>query len=142
MPESVMITRLLLACLFGGAIGYLREIERKTAGLRTHILVCLGSALIMVLSLYICVEYKSSDAGRIAAGVITGIGFLGAGAIIREPGSVKGLTTAASIWVTSAIGLVVGSGYYFAATTATVLTLIVIYFLRTVEQVFLKKEGD
>jgi putative Mg2+ transporter-C (MgtC) family protein len=139
--EDVII-RLLLAVILGGLIGLEREIQRREAGLRTHILVCLGSTLIMLTSLYIFGIYKNTgniDPGRIAQGVITGIGFIGAGAIIRQRDAVKGLTTAASIWVVSGIGLTIGCGFLYAAFTATLLALVVLFILRRMERLFSKK---
>ena len=115
MPtDCQMIMRLLLTLVLSGLIGLERQVHRRDAGLRTHILVALGSCLIMLTSLYVFDIYKdkvSLDPARIAAGVITGIGFLGAGTNIREPEGVRGLTTAASLWVVSGIGLAVGCGF-------------------------------
>jgi len=143
MTDSQIIIRLILSVLLGGLIGLERQIHRRTAGLRTHILVSLGSCLIMLTSLYVFDIYKDKvplDPGRIAAGVITGIGFLGAGAIIREREGVKGLTTAASLWVVAAIGLATGCGFYTASLFSTLLTLIVLFFLRYIEDKMLIKE--
>lgn len=137
MPTDLqMIIRLLLTLVLSGLIGLERQVHRRDAGLRTHILVALGSCLIMLTSLYVFDIYKESaslDPARIAAGVITGIGFLGAGTIIREPEGVKGLTTAASLWVVSGIGLAVGCGFNKIAIYATVMVLIVLHFLRFIE---------
>ncbi|MDO8488791.1 MAG: MgtC/SapB family protein [Candidatus Omnitrophota bacterium] len=137
MPTDFqMIMRLLLTLLLSGLIGLERQVHRRDAGLRTHILVALGSCLIMLTSLYVFDIYKdkvSLDPARIAAGVITGIGFLGAGTIIREPEKVRGLTTAASLWVVAGIGLAVGIGFSRVAVYTTVLVLIVLHFLRYVE---------
>jgi len=143
MTDSQIIIRLILSMLLGGLIGLERQIHRRTAGLRTHILVSLGSCLIMLTSLYVFDIYKDKvplDPGRIAAGVITGIGFLGAGAIIRDREGVKGLTTAASLWVVAAIGLATGCGFYTASLVTTLLTLIVLFFLRYIEDKMLIKE--
>jgi len=137
MDDMQVIIRLVLSVILGGGIGFERQIHRRAAGLRTHILVCLGSCLIMLTSLYIFDIYKDKvplDPARIAAGVITGIGFLGAGTIIREREQVKGLTTAASLWVISAIGLAIGCGFYQAAIWAFVLTLAALLLLRGVER--------
>ena len=136
-----IITRLILAVILGGAIGFEREIHKRSAGLRTHILVSLGSCLIMLTSLYVFDIYKNSvplDPARIAAGVVTGIGFLGAGAIIRSGEVVKGLTTAASLWLAAAIGLAAGCGFYLASVITTILTVIVLYFLRRLEGAIVK----
>ena len=131
LDYSILIN-LLLAFVFGGIIGYLREIEGKTAGLRTHILVCVGSTLLMQVSVNVLTLSALADPGRIAAGVVTGIGFLGAGTILRGGNGVKGLTTAASIWITSAIGLALGINLYlgaFAATLVTAFTLQVLGYM-------------
>lgn len=136
MDFVVTVVRLALAFVLGGVIGWERERKHGAAGLRTHILVCVGSALTMLVSLYTFEVYKNlaaTDPSRIAAGVVTGIGFIGAGAIIRNPEKVLGLTTAASIWVSAAIGLAVGCGYISAALTATVLSFIVLSTLKKVE---------
>lgn len=125
--------RLILSILLGGLVGYERQASNKAAGLRTHVLVCMGSCLIMILSMnvYRTVEgLTNADPARLAAQVISGIGFLGAGTIMKEGPLVTGLTTAASIWVVSAIGLAVGFGYYVGAILATLLafaTLTVLY---------------
>ncbi len=128
--------RLSVASLLGGIIGIEREKRKRSAGLRTHILVCTGSALIMLISLYIYGMYRSDtsvDPARIAAGVVTGIGFLGAGAIIRSSEGSYGLTTAASVWVSAAIGLAVGCGYFSGAITAAIIAFLVLAFLKRAE---------
>ncbi len=117
------IVKMLLAVLFSGVIGYEREHSHRPAGFRTHILVAVGSALVMMTSKYVFMEYEglgTFDPTRLGAQVISGIGFLGAGTILREGFSVKGLTTAASLWAVSCIGLAVGSGYYIGALITTV----------------------
>ena len=119
--ELTMVMRMLLALLLAGIIGFQREREGKAAGFRTHILIGLASALFTIASLY---AYKSP---LIASGVVAGIGFLGAGAILKtNEGIVLGLTTAASIWVTAAVGLAVGSGLYLVAVVTTVVALAVL----------------
>jgi putative Mg2+ transporter-C (MgtC) family protein len=136
LTDTQIILRLVLSVFLGGLIGLERQLHRRTAGLRTHILVCLGSCLIMLTSLYVFDIYKDKvplDPARIAAGVITGIGFLGAGTIIREREGVKGLTTAASLWVVAGIGLAIGIGLYKAAVVSAILAFIVLFFLRYVE---------
>ncbi len=144
MPTDLqMIMRLLLTLFLSGLIGLERQAHRRDAGLRTHILVALGSCLIMLTSLYVFDIYKDQvalDPVRIAAGVVTGIGFLGAGTILREPDGVKGLTTAASLWVVAGIGLAVGVGFNRVAIYATVLVLIVLHFLRYLERPLSKEE--
>jgi len=127
-----MTLRLIAACLLGGIIGYEREHIHRPAGLRTHILVCVGSALVMITSEYIYYQFSSHvnvDPARLGAQVISGIGFLGAGTIIKEGISVKGLTTAASLWAVSCVGIAVGIGFYSGALISTLmifLTLVVI----------------
>ena len=141
MPTDFqMVLRLLLTLGLSGLVGFERQVHRRDAGLRTHILVALGSCLIMLTSLYVFDIYKdtvSLDPARIAAGVITGIGFLGAGTIIREPEGVRGLTTAASLWVVSGIGLAVGVGFNRVAIYTTVLVLAVLHLLRYTEDFLL-----
>ena len=122
ISQEEVILRLVIATLFGGLIGLERESHKRPAGFRTHILVCIGSALVMIVSQYAFLDFAEKsmgyDPGRIAAQVISGIGFLGAGTILREGSTVKGLTTAASLWVVSGIGLAIGSGFYlFGAVT-------------------------
>ncbi|MCX5707010.1 MAG: MgtC/SapB family protein [Candidatus Omnitrophica bacterium] len=136
LTDAQIILRLLLTVTLSGLIGLERQLHKRTAGLRTHILVALGSCLIMLTSLYVFDIYKEIaklDPARIAAGVITGIGFLGAGTIIRDREGVRGLTTAASLWVVAGIGLAVGCGFNKAAIYATVLAVIVLFFLRFAE---------
>lgn len=143
VTDWAVIVRLTFSLLLGGLIGFERQLHRRSAGLRTHILVCMGSCLIMLTSMFIFDIYKNQamvDPSRIAAGVITGIGFLGAGTIIRDREGVKGLTTAASLWVVAAIGLSVGCGFYTAGFFATILTLIALFFLRYTESLILNNE--
>ena len=136
MSNTQIIIRLLISVLVSGLIGLERQLHRRAAGLRTHILVCVGSTLIMLTSLYIFDIYKDKiaiDPSRIAAGVITGIGFLGAGTIIRYGEEIRGLTTAASLWVVAALGLAVGCGFYTAAIATTVIVLLTLMFLGRLE---------
>ena len=141
MSELDILLKLSLACIFGGLIGYLREKEKKAAGLRTHILVCLGATLFTLVSIYMGELFPSADAGRIAANVVLGIGFIGAGTILRgEGGGIVGITTAASIWVTAAIGLALGIDFYFAASLATLFTIIVLKFLHQIEIKYIRGE--
>jgi putative Mg2+ transporter-C (MgtC) family protein len=118
------IVKLLLSVLCGGVIGWERFISRKPAGFRTLILVCLGATLVTMIS----VDGLQGDAIRIVAGVMTGIGFLGAGAVIGTQGNVQGLTTAASIWVVAAIGVVIGIGEFLLALTTTIICYLVLKF--------------
>jgi putative Mg2+ transporter-C (MgtC) family protein len=129
--------RLVAACVLGSAVGFERELRDREAGIRTHLLVSLGSALFTVVSAYGFHEFLTSgdnvvraDPTRIAAQIVTGIGFLGAGAIIREGLSIRGLTTAATLWVVAAIGMACGAGYYWPAGAATLLTLLALWPLR------------
>ena len=132
-----VIVRLILAVILSSIIGLEREMRQRGAGLRTHVLVCLGSTLIMLTSLYVFDIYKDIvhlDPARIAAGIITGIGFLCAGTIIRYGGAVKGLTTAASLWVTAGVGMAVGCGFYSAALVTALIVFVVLFFLRGFEK--------
>ncbi len=138
MDIKLVLFRMVLSILLSGLIGIDRESTRKPAGLRTHILVSLGSTLIMLLSIYMNTYYGENTnyySDRIAAQVISGIGFLGAGTILRkDTGAVTGLTTAASLWVVAAIGLTVGAGFYLGAIATTFLvmiTLMTFHRLRT-----------
>jgi putative Mg2+ transporter-C (MgtC) family protein len=116
--------RLLLATFLGGVIGFQREMSGKEAGLRTNMLIALGSALLTVISVY---GFSGSDPARIAAGVATGIGFIGAGVILhRSGGAVIGLTSAATIWTVAGIGMAAGAGLYIVAPVATVLALVIL----------------
>ena len=124
--ELEVVLRLLLATALGAIIGYQRERAAKPAGLRTHILICVGAALFTIGSLY--GFGAASDPARVAAGIVAGIGFLGAGAIIRrEEGIVAGLTTAATIWAVAAIGLAAGAGLYLVSAVTTAVVLIVLF---------------
>ncbi len=128
-----MILRLAAACVLGGIIGFEREHVHRPAGLRTHILVCVGSALVMVTSEFIYYRYSSHvnvDPARLGAQVISGIGFLGAGTIIKEGISVKGLTTAASLWAVSCVGIAVGIGFYSGAIIATVIIFLILVVIK------------
>ena len=127
LSEWELLLRLVLSCVLGGIIGYERQSRRKSAGLRTNVLACLGSCLIMVMSveLYQAVEGKTNaDPARLAAQVVSGIGFLGAGAIMKEGLSVTGLTTAACLWVVAGVGLAVGAGFYAGALISTALVFV------------------
>lgn len=122
-----MFLKLLLAAILGGLIGYERQSSHRPAGLRTHILVCIGSALVMITSQYIFEVYRgiaTLDPARLGAQVISGIGFLGAGTILRDGSTIKGLTTAAGLWAVSCVGLAIGSGFYFGGISAAILVYI------------------
>jgi putative Mg2+ transporter-C (MgtC) family protein len=143
LTDKQIFVRLILSLILGGLIGMERQMHRREAGLRTHILVSMGSCLIMLTSLYVFDIYKNVvalDPARIAAGVITGIGFLGAGAIIRERERIRGLTTAASLWVVAGIGLACGCGFRNAAMFTTVLALVTLFFLRYFEGTMFGRE--
>src|SRR6185503_15597498 len=140
-----VLAKLLLATLLGGAIGVEREFAGKPAGLRTNILICIGAALFTQLSIDIAQigfspdHHPYGDTTRIAAQIVSGIGFLGAGAILHGQGSVVGLTTAATVWAVAAIGAAVGAGAYVDACGATALIMLILIGLRPVEQRLLAK---
>ncbi|HLB35394.1 MAG TPA: MgtC/SapB family protein [Gemmatimonadales bacterium] len=128
-----LLWSLIMAVLLGGAIGLERELRGKAAGLRTNILICLGATLFTHLSIHI--SGPTGDPGRIAAQVVTGIGFLGAGTILHTRGAIAGLTSAATIWLVAAIGVAIGTGAIFEAGGATLLTLVVLRGLGALESV-------
>jgi putative Mg2+ transporter-C (MgtC) family protein len=139
LSAGEVVLRVVLAAVLGGAIGAEREIREREAGLRTHLLVSVGAALFTLVSAYAWNDFTFSlqsgvtlDPTRISAQIVTGIGFLGAGAIIRQGLSVRGLTTAATLWVVAAIGLAAGAGYYWAAVVTTALVLVTLWPLRIV----------
>ena len=142
-PElQVIATHLIAALAAGGVIGLERSFHGRPAGFRTHALVCLASSLLMLVTLYqsawlhgIPPDSIRTDPARMAQGIMTGIGFLGAGVIFKEGVSVRGLTTAASIWITAAIGILMGIGFYVPAILATLLTLITLSIFRWVETI-------
>jgi putative Mg2+ transporter-C (MgtC) family protein len=145
LADIEIIKRLLIAVILSGLVGLERETHGRAAGLRTHILVCLGSTLITLTSMHIFEIYRgvtSIDPARIAAQVVSGIGFLGAGTIIRSRASIRGLTTAASLWTVAGIGLAVGVGFYQGAYTATLLVLITLFLLNKIEKDYLRREKD
>lgn len=138
------LLRLALAAGLGGAIGIERELRDRYAGLRTHLLVSLGSALFTIVSAYAWTGFKfgggvSYDPTRIAAQIVTGIGFLGAGAIMRQGISVHGLTTAATLWMSAAIGMTAATGFYTVAALATSVTLVVLWPLRLFERRYIDR---
>ena len=126
IPVNIIILRLFLATVCGAIVGLEREISDKAAGLRTHILVCLGSCMFGLLGLELTVSYPQADILRLAQGLLIGVGFLGGGVIMREGASVKGLTTAAGIWVMGAIGLAIGVGRYYISLVGTLFIFLVI----------------
>ena len=140
MPEFVVVQRLLMITVIAGFIGYERERHGRAAGLRTHLLVGVGSCLIMLTDLHLADLFgdRIHDFTRISAQVVSGIGFLGAGTILRFRASVRGLTTAASLWVVAGLGLAVGSGFMVGAVAATAIVLIALFGLSRLERVMRK----
>ena len=141
---SAELGKLILAALLGGAIGFERESHGQAAGIRTNLLVCVGACLMMLLSLHMEEIFRhltadSSvrlDPGRIASYAIASMGFLGAGAILKGKGTVRGLTTAAGLWLVTGIGLAVGAEYFFPAVTSTIISLLILYGLRRLKSFF------
>jgi len=142
METAEVILKLILATALGGLIGLERESSKKPAGFRTNILICLGSAMMMILSGLLLKDKPASmgDLTRIAAGVITGIGFMGAGTIIQSRGMVIGLTTAAGLWAVAVLGLVIGSGYYLFAVIFAAIIIITLFILGKIEAEHIKKD--
>src|SRR5471032_1432777 len=134
-----LVWRLLLAAGLGAAVGLEREYRQKPAGLRTNILIAVGSALFTILSLQM--TQGVGDTSRVAGQIVTGIGFLGGGAILRSGDSIHGMTTAATIWVNAAIGVAAGTGQFALATFATALTLVVLAVLPPIELYFERRAG-
>jgi putative Mg2+ transporter-C (MgtC) family protein len=132
LSDVELAQRLLLAALLGGLLGFERELRQKAAGLRTNMLIAIGSALFTLMSREIA-DGLGADPGRIAAQIVTGIGFLGAGAILRTDSGIQGLTTAATIWVNAAVGVAAGGGEYHLAFIATAVTLVVLFALHPIE---------
>jgi putative Mg2+ transporter-C (MgtC) family protein len=140
VADSVeMVLRLVAALIAGGMIGFERSYQGRPAGFRTHALVCTASSLLMLVTVYeahwvpVAGDLVRLDPTRMAQGIMTGIGFLGAGVIVREGLAVRGLTTAASIWMTAAIGILAGIGFYFPLTVSVLLTLGVLALFRLIE---------
>lgn len=139
--EVQIMLRLLVAAVLGAVIGYERERQNQPAGLRTHTILVVGSALAMTLSINLAVQYKplvQGDPARLAAQVISGIGFLGAGAILRFGTNIRGLTTATSLWTLAVVGLAVGAGHIIVGVATTVMLLIVLTLVDQVEKRFIK----
>jgi putative Mg2+ transporter-C (MgtC) family protein len=142
ITDLEIIFRLLLASILGGAVGLEREVHGRPAGVRTYLLLSLGSALIMVVSQYLFHQYRGGvpgvnlqvDPGRIAAQAITGIGFLGAGVILRNRDVIRGLTTAACVWVVCAVGLTIGAGFYFYGSVVAAITVLALVGLKPLEK--------
>lgn len=129
-PNDVL--GIILAVAFGAAVGLERELSGKAAGLRTNILICVGAAVFTILSRYMAADNDSLT--RIAAGIVSGIGFLGAGAIIQDRGGVHGLTSAATIWVVASVGMACGARYYALAILTTLVTIAVLLVLKAAEK--------
>ena len=140
LSDGELIQRLLLAALLGGVLGFEREVRQKSAGLRTNILIAIGSALFTLMS-YELAGAAGADPGRIAAQIVTGVGFLGAGAIMRRNGDIHGLTTAATIWVNAAVGVAAGGGEYHLAFIATGVTLSALLLLHPLESIIDRRFG-
>lgn len=137
MEWTTIVTRLAVSVVIGGLIGLERELGGKPAGFRTIILVSLGSTVLLLIGLEL--GLNGAELARIIAGVVTGIGFLGAGAIIRARGEVYGLTTAATIWLASGLGIAIGAGYYMLAVLATIAVLVVLRLLGILEKALSRK---
>jgi len=140
LTDTELTIRLLLAALLGAVLGIEREWRHKDAGLRTNILIALGAALFTMMSIELTAG--QGDPSRVAAQIVTGIGFLGGGAIIRTHGNVQGLTTAAAIWVNAAIGVAVGGGQFHLAVIATAVTLGALLLLTPIEKYLQKPLGS
>lgn len=142
MSDLITVVNLLVAFFLCGIIGWLREKQGKAAGLRTHILVGVGSALFTLISTDMMLRSGIADPGRIAAGVVAGIGFIGAGTIVQARGSVRGITTASSIWAVAAIGMAAGTGFYVGAVTATIIGVFTLEVLQRAEKKIIKTKDS
>lgn len=153
LNTSQIIIRIILSLIIGGIIGYEREVQNRAAGFRTHILVCLGATIISLLQINIgnkvieIIEINNSlanvikiDYGRLGAQVITGVGFIGAGAIIHTKGNIKGLTTAATLWIVACLGLTIGMGGYYISIFSTIIIFITLVFLKRIEDKFISRQ--
>jgi putative Mg2+ transporter-C (MgtC) family protein len=138
-PNVVIVIKLLLAMLCGGAIGLERELSHKPAGLRTNVLIALAATLLMIASRHVSGGAPYTDPARLVAQVVSGIGFIGAGVILQSRGSVRGLTTAATIFIVTAVGISIGEGMFTAALLTTMLVIFVLVLLRRVEQLILRR---
>jgi putative Mg2+ transporter-C (MgtC) family protein len=140
--QLALLLKLGLATLLGGVIGLERELSGKPAGLRTNILICIGATLFTVVSIHMLpIGQGGLDASRIPAQIVSGVGFIGAGAILHARGSVTGLTSAATIWVVAAIGMALGSGAYVEALGTAVLVMVVLWGLRSVERLVARQSA-
>lgn len=139
LSAAVVIARLAIIFVLSGLVGVERQADNQAAGLRTHVLIGLGASLLMMLSMYVPTQLEVGDPGRIAAQVVSGIGFLGGGAILRLGATVRGLTTAASLWATAAVGLAIGAGMYIPALAGTGLILFALRVLDRFERRYIPK---
>jgi putative Mg2+ transporter-C (MgtC) family protein len=133
LTDMELARRLILAAVLGATLGLEREIRQKSAGLRTNILIAVGAAVFTLMSIEMAAGTPAADPARIAAQIVTGIGFLGAGAIMRTRVGVQGLTTAATVWVNAAVGVAVGAGQYHLALIATAVTIVVLLVIAPIE---------
>ena len=141
LSDAELVTRLLTAAVLGAVMGVERELRQKSAGLRTNILIAVGSAVFTLMSYELAAGVQGADPGRLAAQIVTGIGFLGAGAIIRRDGGVQGLTTAATVWVNAAVGIAAGGGEYHLAVITTMVTVAVLLVLQPMERAIDRRFG-
>lgn len=140
LSDVELVQRLLTAALLGSVLGFERELRQKSAGLRTNILIAVGSALFTLMSYELAAD-GDGDPGRVAAQIVTGIGFLGAGAIMRTDAGIQGLTTAATVWVNAAVGVAAGGGEYHLAFIATAVTITVLLVLDPIERIIAGRWG-
>lgn len=139
LSSQQIIIRLLLSVILSGCIGMEREKIKRPAGIRTHMLVCVGATLVMLTSSHLFKKYPNIQIDRLGAQVISGIGFLGAGTIIRQGNDVQGLTTAAGLWAVACIGLSIGSGFYLGGIAATIIVLATLVVFKKVEEYMMKR---
>ncbi|OGL42171.1 MAG: hypothetical protein A3C43_06160 [Candidatus Schekmanbacteria bacterium RIFCSPHIGHO2_02_FULL_38_11] len=145
LSSNDIALRLIASAILGGIVGLERERHNQPAGFRTHTILCLGASLITLVSIFMAEEFgnlKNSDPTRIAAQVVTGVGFLGAGAILRFGASIKGLTTAASLWTTAGIGMGIGAGFYYGSVLATLIIIVTLGILGKVEKLLIGSKAD
>jgi putative Mg2+ transporter-C (MgtC) family protein len=142
ITEQEIVIRLAIASLLGMIVGFERERQNQPAGLRTHTILAIGSCLAMTISINLAMQFTplvpNGDPARLAAQVVSGIGFLGAGAILRYGTSVKGLTTATSLWTTAMVGLAIGAGHFFSGIATTVMLLFILVLLNVIEKKWIK----
>ncbi len=141
-PFIEILFKVIASIVFGGLIGLERERHNQPAGLKTHIILCVGATLITIVSIDMARDlgHGQSDPTRVAAQIVSGIGFLGGGAILRMGGTVRGLTTAACLWTVTGVGMAIGGGYYFAASLTILTVLLTLHFLGRLEKVFLHRK--